>query len=41
MKYWVDGCTSKKQQERGQLAINHFKGATFMGEKKALGEGRR
>jgi hypothetical protein len=29
MKYWVDGCTSKKSQERGRLAINHFRGAAF------------
>ncbi len=29
MKYWVDGCIGKKHQERGPLAINHFRGVTF------------
>jgi hypothetical protein len=29
MKYWVDGCTSRKRQERGWLAISHFRGVPF------------
>jgi len=29
MKYWVDGCTSRKCQERGRLAIIHVRGAAF------------
>jgi hypothetical protein len=29
MKYWIDGCTSKKCQVRGRLAISHFRGAVF------------
>jgi hypothetical protein len=29
MNYWVDGCTSRKCQERGRLVINHFKGVAF------------
>jgi hypothetical protein len=29
MKYWVDGCIGKKHQERGPLAINHFRGVAF------------
>jgi hypothetical protein len=29
MKYWVDGCSGKKCQEKRQLAIIHVKGAAF------------
>jgi hypothetical protein len=29
MNDWVDGCTSKKRQERGWLAIRHFRGVAF------------
>jgi len=29
MKYWVDGCTGKKCQERGRSVISHFRGAAF------------
>jgi len=29
MIYYVDGCTSKKRQEKGQLTIMNFKRATF------------
>jgi hypothetical protein len=29
MKYWVDGCTGRKCQEKGRLAIIHVRGATF------------
>ncbi len=29
MKYWVDGCASKRHQERGCLAIIHVRGASF------------
>jgi hypothetical protein len=29
MKYWVDGCTGRKRQERRQLTISHFRGAAF------------
>jgi len=29
MKYWVDGCTSKRRQERGWLKIIHVRGVAF------------
>jgi hypothetical protein len=29
MKYWVDGCTSKRHQERERLAIIHVRGDAF------------
>jgi hypothetical protein len=29
MKYWVDGCISKRRQKRGRLAIIHVRGDAF------------
>jgi len=29
MKYSVDGCTSRKHQERGRLVISHIREAAF------------